>query len=184
MVYNDDFPAYFSLQDHDIYLEVIRTFNNINYNIQKIRFIFGEQKGTIIFNNKKSTSPNLKKILLKKNKKIFYNALPQCMAIFHKFGIILEKVECIKSLSHLVFPQNLKNLGELIGFLNKEGLLLEQGFENLNLVRDTVYYHIMQNSLQKQAKDITLLVDLAIFLQCHGYNIENIMNHGFKRHHF
>ena len=119
--------------------------------------------------------------MAKKNKKIFYNALPQCIAIYHKFGIILEKTECIKALSFLVFPQNLQNLAELTSFLIKSGLLLVQGFENLNLIRDTVYYHINKNLLQKQAKDMNNLVDLAIFLQANGYKIDNVLNHGFKR---
>jgi hypothetical protein len=184
MVYNGDLPPYLSLQEHDIYLEVIKTFNNVQLDIWKIKFIFGENKGVIVFSNKKSPAPNLKKILLKKNRKVFYNALPQSLAIFRRFGIILEKVECIKALSHLVFPSHLKTFSDLNTFLNKEGLLFEQGFENMNLVRDTIHYHIMQNSLQKQSNDMNTLVDLAVFLQAYGYNIENIMNHGFKRHHF
>ena len=65
--------------------------------------------------------------------------------------------------------------------LKEENLLEEQGFENLNLIRDTIYYHIMQNSLQKQAKDMNNLVGLAVFLQSNGYNIESVLNHGFKR---
>ena len=178
--YRGDVPSFFLLQDHSIYLEVIKAFNNVNEDIQKIKFSFGDHKGIIVLDDKKTKSPNLRK-LLQKNTKIFYDAVWQCYMLSQRFGIVLEKLECIKALSRLVFPPNITGLNQLYEFMSEQGLIVERGFENLSHVHHTIHYQILQNSLQKQAKDINTLTELAVFLKCNGYNVENIMNHGFKR---